>query len=274
MAPLTRFTEGAQKALALAQEAARRLGNNYVGTEHILLGLILEGNGPAAHALANAGITSENVEEAVIKLLGKGDYTFNENFDFTSRSKRVIEMSVIEARNMQNNYVGTEHILIALLKETEGVAVRIILMLGGNIEKILDDLRKEEGEIPDAHGKAPSGYTDTKTLNQYSRDLNKAAENGELDPVIGRAKEIERIIQILSRRTKNNPVLIGEPGVGKSAIAEGLAQRIVEGNIPELLKNKRVVSLDIAAMLAGAKFRGEFEERLKNALSEIKKAGN
>ena len=267
-----RFTERAQKALMLAQEEARALGHNYVGTEHLLLGLLREGEGAAARILQNMGITIDNVRGDVERLVGKGDYNFNEHFGFTPRTKKVMELSLFEAKNLGHSYIGTEHLLLALVREREGVAARILMDLNVNLQQVHDELSRLLKEKPGSGGAANNAKTET--LDKYSRDLTKAAKDGELDPVIGRTNEIDRIVQILSRRTKNNPVLIGEPGVGKSAVVEGLAQRIVQGNVTELLRNKRVVSLDVSGMLAGAKFRGEFEERLKNCIDEIKKAGN
>ncbi|MDP2891826.1 MAG: Clp protease N-terminal domain-containing protein, partial [Bacillota bacterium] len=269
---MDRFTEGAQKALVYSQEAARTLGHNYVGTEHLLLGLIRESNGAAAHLLASLNVTENDVLEYIDKLIGRGDFAFNEAFDYTPRTKKVIEGSLEAARNLGHNFVGTEHLLLSLIHEREGIAYRILVDLGVDPLKLQEALLGSGGER--AWPAQERGKANTPALDQFSRDLTAAARKGELDPVIGRTEEIDRILQILSRRTKNNPVLIGEPGVGKSAVVEGLAQRIVEGRIPELLKNKRIVSLDLAGMLAGAKYRGEFEERLKNAIAELKKSGN
>lgn len=275
MAFFGRFTERAQRALIYAQEEARNLGHNYVGTEHLLLGLLKEGEGAAAQVLKGLGIDINEVREQVENLVGKGNYNFTEGFGYTPRTKRVMELSFYEARNLGHNYVGTEHLLLSLIREGEGVASRILKDSGVDLQNARDQIikmLKEEGV--EAHQPSSKKKSETPVLDQYGRDLTYMALEGKLDPVIGREKEIERIIQILSRRTKNNPVLIGEAGVGKTAVAEGLAQRIQEGNIPELLKDKRIVTLDLAGMVAGAKYRGEFEERLKNVMAEIKKTGN
>ena len=275
MAFFGRFTERAQRALIYGQEEARNLGHNYVGTEHLLLGLLKEGEGAAALVLKGLGIDIHKVREQVENLVGKGNYNFTEGFGYTPRTKRVMELSFYEARNLGHNYVGTEHLLLSLIREGEGVASRILKDSGVDLQNARDQIikmLKEEGV--EAHAPQSKKKTDTPVLDQFGRDLTYMASEGKLDPVIGREQEIERIIQILSRRTKNNPVLIGEAGVGKTAVAEGLAQRIMEGNIPELLKEKRIVTLDLSGMVAGAKYRGEFEERLKNVMVEIKKAGN
>jgi len=275
MAFFGRFTERAQKALIYAQEEARSLGHNYVGTEHLLLGLLREDEGAAAQVLMSMGVDRDKIREQVEKLVGKGSFNFTEGFGYTPRTKRVMELSFYEARNLGHNYVGTEHLLLSLIREGEGVAARILKDSGVDLQQVREQiykLLKEEGL--ETHQGKSRGKSDTPTLDQYGRDLTYMAEEGKLDPVIGRDKEIERIVQILSRRTKNNPVLIGEAGVGKTAVVEGLAQKILQGNIPELLKDKRVVTLDLAGMVAGAKYRGEFEERLKTIMEEIRKAGN
>ncbi|WHH58410.1 ATP-dependent Clp protease ATP-binding subunit [Petroclostridium sp. X23] len=272
-----RFTERAEKALRVANEVAMELGHNYVGTEHILLGLMKEGGGVAARVLQNQGISEEKVIKRVSELIGTSEKTGEQPAGLTPRTKRVLELSFVEARRMGHNYIGTEHILLGIMREGESVAVRILNDLGLDIQKLYaETLRMLNEEAPGASGapKAATGVTNTPTLNQFGRDLTDMAREEKFDPIIGRDKEIERVIQILSRRTKNNPCLIGEPGVGKTAIAEGLAQKIVEGNIPETLKDKRVVTLDLSSMVAGAKYRGEFEERLKKAMDEIRKAGN
>ena len=272
-----RFTEKAEKAITFSQESAMVLGHNYVGTEHLLIGLIKEGSGVAARVLTNQGVTEEKVLKEVEGLIGRGEETGQQPLGFTPRTKRVLELSFREARRMGHNYIGTEHLLLGILKEGESVAVRVLLDLGVDPQKMLAEVVKIlNDEAPGAGGvpKSSSNSSGTPTLNQFGRDLTEMAAEDKFDPVIGRDKEIERVIQILSRRTKNNPCLIGEPGVGKTAIAEGLAQKIVEGNIPEILKDKRVVTLDLSSMVAGAKYRGEFEERLKKALDEIRKAGN
>ncbi|HHY81206.1 MAG TPA: ATP-dependent Clp protease ATP-binding subunit [Clostridiales bacterium] len=275
MAFFGRFTERAQRALIYAQEEARNLGHNYVGTEHLLLGLLREGEGAAAQVLKGLGIDINRIRDQVENLVGKGNYNFTEGFGYTPRTKRVMELSFYEARNLGHNYVGTEHLLLSLIREGEGVAARILKDSGVDLQNIREQIikmLKEEGL--ESHQGISKKKTATPTLDQYGRDLTYMASEGKLDPVIGREKEIERVIQILSRRTKNNPVLIGEAGVGKTAVVEGLAQKIQEGNVPELLKDKRIVTLDLAGMVAGAKYRGEFEERLKNIMTEIRKAGN
>ena len=273
MAYFAKFTERGQKALLAAQTEAAKLGRSYVGTEHLLLGVLTEPGGAAG---VLRGITLERVREEIVGILGptkEGEPP--RQMAFTPRTKKVLEQSMREARELKQNYVSTEHILLALMREREGVAAYILIKLGMDLSKARDELlRILTGADEESATMQEDGAADTPTLNQFSRDLTASASAGELDPVVGRTQEIERIVQILSRRRKNNPVLIGEPGVGKSAIVEGLAQLIVEGNIPEILRGKRVVSLDLASMLAGAKYRGEFEERLKNVMAEIKKAGN
>jgi len=272
-----RFTEKAERAIALAQESAMQLGHNYVGTEHLLLGLVKEGSGIAARVLQGQGVTQEKILKEIDELIGRGETTGQQPLGFTPRTKRVLELSFREARRMGHSYIGTEHLLLGIMREGESVAVRILLDIGVDIQKLLGEIvRILNEEAPGATGELRNSRnsSSTPTLNQFGRDLTEMAREGKFDPVIGRDKEIERVIQILSRRTKNNPCLIGEPGVGKTAIAEGLAQKIVEGNIPEILKDKRVVTLDLSSMVAGAKYRGEFEERLKKALDEIRKAGN
>ncbi len=263
-----KFTEGAKTALGLAAEYAKELGHNYVGTEHLLAGLMSEA-GQTAELLNEQNISEEAVRDLVLRAVGKGDYVFNQNFGYTPRVKMVLELSKAISRQLGNNYVGSEHILFALLRERECLANRILLELGADFQKLEQGLLAMTEQNGPGEGGKPAEKSGTPKLDKFGRDLTQAAKNGELDPVIGRNKEIERITQILIRRTKNNPVLIGEPGVGKSAIAEGLALQIAEGNIPELLKNKRVFSLDLAGMIAGTKFRGEFEERFKEALKEL-----
>ncbi len=276
-----RYSARAHKVIVLAQEEARRLNYNYVGTEHLLLGLIREGSGVAAQALHNLGVDLEEVTEEVEKIIGKGNTPVSGQIGFTPRAKKVaLELAPEEARNMGNNYVGTEHILLGLIREDEGVAAKVLQKMGADLEKVRTEVVEQLGG--EGGGQAPAPGRDkskgrssrTPALDTYGRDLNEMARDGTLDPVIGRSREIKRVIQILSRRTKNNPVLIGEPGVGKTAIAEGLAQRIVEGKVPEILKGRRVIGLDMGAMVAGSKYRGEFEERLKRVMSEINKDGN
>ena len=272
-----RFTEKAERAIAFSQQSAVELGHNYVGTEHILLGLVKEGTGVASRVLQAQGVTEDKILREIDELIGKGDTAGETPVGFTPRTKRVLELAFKEARKMGQGYIGTEHLLLGIMKEGESVAVRIMMDLGIDPQKLLNELVKIlNEETPGSNGapKNSSTSSSTPTLNQFGRDLTDMARDGKVDPVIGRDKEIERVIQILSRRTKNNPCLIGEPGVGKTAIAEGLAQKIVEGNIPEILSDKRVVTLDLSSMVAGAKYRGEFEDRLKKAMEEIRKASN
>lgn len=275
MAFFARFTERAQRALIYSQEEARNLGHNYVGTEHLLLGLLREGEGAAAQVLQGLGIDIEKIREQIESLVGKGNFNFTEGFGYTPRTKRIMELSFYEARNIGHNYVGTEHLLLALIREGEGVAARVLKDSGVDLQQVREQILKLlKEESVETHQPGSKKKSETPTLDQYGRDLTEMAAEGKLDPVIGRDNEIQRIIQILSRRTKNNPVLIGEAGVGKTAVAEGLAQKIQEGNIPELLKDKRIVTLDLAGMVAGAKYRGEFEERLKTMMDEIRKTGD
>ena len=278
-----KFTTRAKKAIELAQEEAQKLGHNYVGTEHILYGLSKEGGGVASKVLENQGVTAEEIENKIIELVGQEEAQAEETLGFTPRTKRVIENSFIEAKKIGYDYIGTEHLLIGILREGDSIAVRILMDLDIDMPKLYneivkvineaEDVSKNTGKI-DNKGTTKGSYNSTQTLNQFGEDLTKKGLEGKLDPVIGRSKEIERVIEILSRRTKNNPCLIGEPGVGKTAIVEGLAQKINSGDVPEILKNKRVVSMDISGMVAGAKYRGDFEERIKKALSEVKKAGD
>ncbi len=277
-----KFTKRAEKALEYAGDLAQGFGHNYIGTEHILYGLVKEGSGVASQVLNMQKITAENVVEEIEVLIGKGDKSQNRGeIGFTPRSKRVIENAFLEARKLGSEFIGTEHLLIGIMREGDSVAVRIMMDLNANPQKLYNEIVKVINEDENAgvsdkqpKGKASGSYNQTPTLNQYGTDLTKKATEGKLDPVIGRKDEIQRVIQILSRRTKNNPCLIGEPGVGKTAVAEGLAERIIAEDVPEMLKNKRVVSLDIASMVAGAKYRGDFEERIKKCLEEVKKAGD
>ena len=277
-----KFTNRAEKALELAAELAAEFGHNYIGTEHILYGLVKEGSGVASQVLNMQEVTSEKVAEAIEVLIGRGDPIEDETtIGFTPRSKRVIENAFIEARKLGSEFIGTEHLLIGIMREGDSVAVRIMMDLNVNPQKLYNEILKVVNEEESASSsekantsKAKGSYNQTPTLNQFGGDLTKRAREGKLDPVIGRKEEIERVIQILSRRTKNNPCLIGEPGVGKTAVVEGLAEKIVAEDVPQMLKNKRVVSLDIASMVAGAKYRGDFEERIKKCLEEVKKAGD
>lgn len=272
-----RFTERAQKVLMLAQEEARRLNYPYVGTEHLLLGLIREGEGIAAKVLQKIGIKQETVRQEVEKVIGNGGAIVVGEVSFTPRAKKVLELSFEEARGLGHNYIGTEHILLGLIREGEGVAATVLQNLGANLKEVRSQIIEmlNRGYSPQGgQGKGAQAQTKTPNLDEFGRDLTVLAGEGKLDPVVGREKEIERVIQVLSRRTKNNPVLIGEPGVGKTAIAEGLAQRIINNTIPETLVDKRVVTLDLASVVAGTKFRGEFEERLKKVMDEIREAGN
>ena len=277
-----KFTNSAEQSLEIANDLAAKLGHNYIGTEHILYGLVEEGTGVASKVLGNQGITSEAVLKEIEELIGiseNGPIEDIESIGFTPRSKRVIENSFIEARKLNSEYIGTEHILSGIMREGDSVAVRIMMDLNVNPKKLYNEIvnainqaeSKEQGPRKTTNN---GSFNSTPTLNQYGSDLTKKAREGKLDPVIGRRNEIDRVIQILSRRNKNNPCLIGEPGVGKTAIAEGLAEKIVESDVPETLKNKRVVSIDISSMVAGAKYRGDFEERIKKSLEEVRKAGD
>ena len=276
-----RFTERAQKVLALAQEEAVRLGHNNIGTEHILLGLVSEGEGIAAKALTALGLESTKIQQEVEKLIGKGEKV-SQTIHYTPRAKKVIELSMDEARKLGHSYVGTEHILLGLIREGEGVAARVLNNLGVSLNKARQQVLQLLGNNESTGGQnrrgggsgAQAANANTPTLDSLARDLTAIAKEGNIDPVIGRSKEIERVIQVLSRRTKNNPVLVGEPGVGKTAIAEGLAQQIMNNEVPEILRDKRVMTLDMGTVVAGTKYRGEFEDRLKKVMEEIRQAGN
>ncbi len=269
-----RFTERAQKVLALAQEEAIRLGHNNVGTEHILLGLVREGEGIAAKALSVLGLSPEKIQKEVESLIGKGQESV-QTIHYTPRAKKVIELSMDEARKLGHSYVGTEHILLGLIREGEGVAARVLNNLGVSLNKARQQVLQLLGSNESSSSAGGSSVNaNTPTLDSLARDLTAVARDGSLDPVIGRSKEIERVIEVLSRRTKNNPVLIGEPGVGKTAIAEGLAQQIINNEVPETLRDKRVMTLDMGTVVAGTKYRGEFEDRLKKVMDEIRQAGN
>ena len=282
MAFNNRFTDRASAAIQLAQEAAGRMGHNYVGSEHLLDGLLLEGGGMAAKVLSEAGVTTENIEKQIEKLVGFGAPDPSAPQGLTPRTKRIVELAVAAASQMGHSYVGTEHLLFGLLHEGQNVAITILNNLGVDPRALLNKLAQHMGESQGAAGQAgadgPSEPAAAggagKALAQYGKDLTKAAREGKLDPVIGRQKEIDRVIQILSRRTKNNPALVGDPGVGKTAVAEGLAEKIAAGDVPDNLKDKKLIALDLTGMIAGAKYRGEFEERIKSVLEELQKDKN
>jgi ATP-dependent Clp protease ATP-binding subunit ClpC len=270
-----RFTEKAIKVIMLAQEEARRLGHNFVGTEQILLGLIGEGTGIAAKVLKSMGVNLKEARVEVEKIIGRGSGFVAVEIPFTPRAKRVLELSLEEARQLGHNYIGTEHLLLGLLREGEGVAARVLENLGADPSNIRTQVIRMVGESTEAVGAGVGGGSSSNkmpTLEEYGTNLTKLAEDGKLDPVVGRQQQIERVTQILGRRTKNNPCLIGEPGVGKTAIAEGLAQRIASGDVPETIEGKKVITLDMGLLVAGTKYRGEFEERLKKLMEEIKQA--
>ena len=273
-----KFTERARKVLQLAQEEAQRFNHNYIGTEHLLLGLVREGEGVAAKVLGNLGVELNKVRSAVEFIIGRGDRTVAGDIGLTPRAKKVIELSVDEARRLNHHYIGTEHLLLGLVRDGEGIAAGVLESLGVSLDKVRSQviyvLNQSAAYSQEGQG-APHGKSSkTPVIDQLGMDLTAAARAGKLDPVIGRFKEIERVVQILSRRTKNNPALIGEPGVGKTAIVEGLAQRIASGDVPETLMGKRLLTLDIGSLVAGTKYRGEFEERLKKIIEEVKNSGN
>src|SRR5918992_904494 len=276
-----RFTDRARRVVVLAQEEARMLNHNYIGTEHILLGLIHEGEGVAAKALESLNISLEAVRQQVEEIIGQGQAAPTGHIPFTPRTKKVLELSLREALQLGHNYIGTEHILLGLIREGEGVAAQVLQKLGADLNRVRQQViqllsgfqGKESTQAAAAQGggDAPSS---SLVLDQFGRNLTQDAREGKLDPVIGREQEIERVMQILPRRTKNNPVLIGEPGVGKTTIVEGLAQDIVKGNVPETLKDKQIYTLDLGALVAGSRYRGDFEERLKKVLKEIRTRGD
>src|SRR5258706_470506 len=276
-----RFTDRARRVVVLAQEEARTLNHNYIGTEHVLLGLIHEGEGEAAKALESLGISLEAVRQQVEQIIGQGQQAPSGHIPFTPRAKKVLELSLREALQLGHNYIGTEHILLGLIREGEGVAAQVLVKLGADLnrarQEVIQLLSGYQGKEPAAAGTGAAGEaapSSSLVLDQFGRNLTQSAREGKLDPVIGREKEIERVMQVLSRRTKNNPVLIGEPGVGKTAVVEGLAQGIVKGEVPETLKDKQLYTLDLGSLVAGSRYRGDFEERLKKVLKEIRTRGD
>lgn len=274
-----RFTDRARRVVVLAQEEARMLNHNYIGTEHILLGLIHEGEGVAAKSLESLGVSLESVRSQVEEIIGQGQQAPSGHIPFTPRAKKVLELSLREALQLGHNYIGTEHILLGLIREGEGVAAQVLVKLGADLnrvrQQVIQLLSGYQGKEPLTSGAPNEGTPSTSlVLDQFGRNLTQAARDGKLDPVIGREKEIERVMQVLSRRTKNNPVLIGEPGVGKTAVVEGLAQKIIKGDIPETLKDKQLYTLDLGSLVAGSRYRGDFEERLKKVLKEIRTRGD
>ncbi|MDY6827112.1 MAG: ATP-dependent Clp protease ATP-binding subunit [Bacillota bacterium] len=271
-----RFTERAQQVLVLAQEEAKRLNHNFIGTEHLLLGLVREGSGIAARALQNMSVDLSRVRSEVERITPQGEKVIHQGISYTPRAKRVVELAIEESQNLGHNYVGTEHIMLGLVREGEGIAAQVLANMGIDLKRARKEVVQLLGgeEIGTRAAASDKAGPQTPTVDTFGRDLTRLAKEGKLDPVVGREKEIERVIQILSRRTKNNPCLIGEPGVGKTAIAEGLAQRIIEGKVPEILSGKRLVTIELAAVVAGTKYRGEFEERLRKLMTELRQAGN
>ena len=277
-----RFTDRARRVVVLAQEEAKMLNHNYIGTEHILLGLIHEGEGVAAKALESLGISLDAVREQVQDIIGQGQQQPTGHIPFTPRAKKVLELSLREALQLGHNYIGTEHILLGLIREGEGVAAQVLIKLGADLNKVRQQViqllsgyqGKEAVAVGGNQEQAQGSDKGSQVLDQFGRNLTQAAREGKLDPVIGREKEMERVMQILSRRSKNNPVLIGEPGVGKTAVVEGLAQAIVKGEVPETLKDKQLYSLDLGSLIAGSRYRGDFEERLKKVTKEIRTRGD
>ncbi|MEE2825838.1 MAG: Clp protease N-terminal domain-containing protein, partial [Planctomycetota bacterium] len=286
-----RFTDRARKVMQLANQEAQRFNHEYIGTEHMLLGLVKEGTGVAANVLKNLEVDLRKIRIEVEKLVQSGPEMITMGkLPQTPRAKKVIEYSMEEARNLNHNFVGTEHILLGLLREQEGVAAQVLMNLGLKLEEVREEVLNllgngleggeggerggREGVSTSETGSAKSGKSKTPALDSFGRDLTELARQGKLDPVIGRQKEIERAIQVLCRRTKNNPVLLGEAGVGKTAIVEGFAQRVIDGEVPEILSDKRIVVLDLAMMVAGTKYRGQFEERIKAVMNEVRRAKN
>ena len=277
-----RFTDRARRVVVLAQEEARMLNHNYIGTEHILLGLVHEGEGVAGKALESLGIALEGVRQQVEEIIGQGQLAPSGHIPFTPRAKKVLELSLREALQLGHNYIGTEHILLGLIREGEGVAAQVLVKLGADLNRVRQQVLQQ---LSGSAGKEPAGgasggrgegtqVSSSVVLDQFGRNLTQSAREGKLDPVIGREREIERVMQVLSRRTKNNPALIGEPGVGKTAVVEGLAQAIVKGEVPETLKDKQLYTLDLGSLVAGSRYRGDFEERLKKVLKEIRTRGD
>src|SRR5438270_10097623 len=275
-----RFTERARQVVVLAQEEARTLKHNYIGTEHILLGLLREEEGLAARVLESLDITVERARAQVVRIVGSGEEVTSGQIPFTPRAKKVLERALREALSLGHNYIGTEHILLGLIREGEGVAAQVLVKLGADLNRVRQQVIQllsgySQGKEAATAGAPAEGTPATSlVLDQFGRNLTQSAREGKLDPVINREKEIERVMQVLSRRTKNNPVLIGEPGVGKTAVVEGLAQAIVKGEVPETLKDKHLYTLDLGALVAGSRYRGDFEERLKKVLKEIRTRGD
>src|ERR1700739_4094735 len=278
-----RFTDRARRVVVLAQEEARMLNHNYIGTEHILLGLIHEGEGVAAKALESLGISLEAVRQQVEEIIGQGQQAPSGHIPFTPRAKKVLELSLREALQLGHNYIGTEHILLGLIREGEGVAAQVLVKLGADLSRVRQQVIQllsgyassgKEAGAPTGGGSSESQPSGSLVLDQFGRNLTQLAREKKLDPVIGRTREIERVMQVLSRRTKNNPVLIGEPGVGKTAIVEGLAPAMVDGGVPERVKDKQLYTLDLGSLVAGSRYRGDFEERLKKVLKEINTRGD
>ncbi|MEV0903210.1 Clp protease N-terminal domain-containing protein, partial [Actinoplanes sp. NPDC049802] len=274
-----RFTDRARRVVVLAQEEARMLNHNYIGTEHLLLGLVHQGEGVAAVALERLGVSLAAVRQQVEEVIGQGDEPPSGHIPFTPRAKKVLEMSLREALQLGHNYIGTEHILLGLIRERDGVAAQVLARMGADPERVrlqVAEMVTGAGFDPEAaEGKpSPAAVAMSPILDQFGRNLTQEAREGKLDPVVGRESEIERVMQVLSRRRKNNPVLLGEPGVGKTAVVEGLSQSIVKGEVPETLKDKQLYTLDLGALVAGARYRGDFEERLKKVLKEIHTRGD